>query len=170
MDPTRQPIHGVSIQEQQFPFQHQSQQKKLGVQTNGGTQISSQIRTIKNFGDVWYNPKSLANILSMAAVHKVCRIKMDTDTIEAAIIVERKDKTVMKLVKEYRSGLHYYDVVPNKNYLFLNTVAGNKAQYTQREIEGAKKARALYKDWAPIRARIHKHPKEQSYQKLTCDR
>jgi hypothetical protein len=41
---------------------------KLRVHTNGGTQFSSQMGTITNFGDVWFNEESLANILSMAAV------------------------------------------------------------------------------------------------------
>jgi hypothetical protein len=48
---------------------------------------------------------------------------------------------------EYKSGLYYYDAgahspVTNQSnsthaYLFLNTVAGNKAHYTQHKIEGA---------------------------------
>jgi hypothetical protein len=57
--------------------------------------------------------------------------------------------------KEYRSGLYYYDAGPNHNstnqdYLFLNTVAGNKAIYTQREIQGADQARALYTESSDI--------------------
>ena len=121
---------------------------KLRVHTNGGTQFSSKMGTVTNFGDVWFNGDSLANILSMAAVRKVCRITMDT-SIEAAMHVHRKDGTVMTF-KEYKSGLYYYNADPKKSnttnaYLFLNTVAGNKGNYTQREIEGANKARALYK-------------------------
>jgi hypothetical protein len=59
---------------------------KLRVHTNGGTQFSSKMGTVTNFGDVWFNEDSLANILSMAAVRKVCRITMDT-SIEAAMHV-----------------------------------------------------------------------------------
>ena len=58
----------------------------LRVHTNGGTQLSSQLGTVASFGDVWFNPATLANILSMAAVRKVCRITMDT-SIEAAMHV-----------------------------------------------------------------------------------
>jgi hypothetical protein len=104
--------------------------------------------TVTNFGDVWFNEDSLANILSMAAVRKVCRITMDT-SIEAAMHVHQKDGTVMTF-KEYKSGPYYYNTAPKQSnttnaYLFLNTVAGNKGNYTRREIEGANKARALYK-------------------------
>jgi hypothetical protein len=110
--------------------------------------------TVCNFGDVWFNTDSLANILSMAEVRKKCRITMDT-SVEASMDVHRQDGSIMKF-KEYRSGLYYYDtgLAPpptanhsssTANYLFLNTVAENKATYTRREIEGADQARALYK-------------------------
>jgi hypothetical protein len=35
------------------------------------------------------------------------------------------------------------------NYLFLSTVAANKASFTNREIKGADKARALYRKIGP---------------------
>ncbi len=132
---------------------------ELRVHTNVGVQVSSQKGTVKNFGDVWYNPNSLANILSMAAVRKTCRITMGT-SIEAAMSVHRKDGSIMKF-REYTSGLYYYEVPdhstaaphPTNNkqddYLFLLTVAGNKASFTRREIEGADKARALYRKIRP---------------------
>lgn len=43
------------------------------VQMAARTQVSSLIGDIKNFGSVWYNPKSPANIFSMAKVSKRCR-------------------------------------------------------------------------------------------------
>jgi hypothetical protein len=83
----------------------------LRVHTNGSVQISSQKGTVKNFGYVWYNADSLANILSMAAVQKTCRITMDT-SVEAAMNVHRKDGSMMKF-PEYKSELYYYDVANN---------------------------------------------------------
>jgi hypothetical protein len=133
---------------------------KLRVHTNSGVQVSSQKGTVKNFGDVWYNPDSLANILSMAAVRKICRITMDS-SVEAAMNVHRVDGSIMKF-REFKSGLYYYDVAGPKtdqtdpnfsstpaNNLFLSTVAGNKASFTCREVEGADKARALYRKIGP---------------------
>jgi hypothetical protein len=99
--------------------------------------------TVRNFGAVWFTTESLANILSMAEVHKVCSITMDT-SVEASMDVHRRDGSIMKF-REYKSGLYYYGTgqptAPNNhssspnNYLFLNTVAENKATYTRREIE-----------------------------------
>jgi hypothetical protein len=123
----------------------------LRVHTNGGVQFSTQMGTVRNFGDVWYNPESLANILSMAEVSKVCRITMDT-FVTKAMHVHRADGSLMTF-QEYSNGLYFYDAAARPNststhqddYLFLNTVASNKACYTRREIEGADKARALYR-------------------------
>jgi len=59
----------------------------------------------------------------------------------------------MKFI-ECRLGLYYHDaaaaVQPNSNanvidYSFVSTVTNNKAQFPRREIEGADKARALYR-------------------------
>jgi len=125
---------------------------QLKVHTNDGTQISSLVGDIKNFGTVWYNPNSLANIFSLAAVRKLCRITMDT-SIEAALCVHCSDGSFMKFI-EYGLGLYYHDaaaaVQPNSNEnvidcSFVSTVANNKAQFPRREIEGADKARALYR-------------------------
>ena len=71
---------------------------QLNVHTNDGTQISSLVGDIKNFGTVWYNPDSLANIFSLAAVRKLCRITMDT-SVEAALCVHRSGGSIMKFIE-----------------------------------------------------------------------
>jgi hypothetical protein len=58
------------------------------VHTNGGTEFSLQVGTVKNFGEVvWLNAKSLASILLMATMQKVCHITMDDTLVEAAMHV-----------------------------------------------------------------------------------
>ena len=59
-----------------------------------------------NLGEVWYNSASIANILSLAEVRKVCRVTMDSST-EPALQVHRLDGTVMKF-QEHESGLYVY--------------------------------------------------------------
>jgi len=121
---------------------------QLKVYTNGGTQLSSLIGDIKNFGTVWYNPNLLANVFSLAAVRKLCRITMDTD-VEPALCVHRADGSVMKF-GEYKTGFYYHDaaaaapktnVDPVIDYSFVTTVVDNKKKFTRREIEGANNAR-----------------------------
>ena len=126
--------------------------RPLEVSTNGGPQISTLIGDIKNFGTVWYNPDSLANILSLAEVRLRCRCVMDT-ALEPAIHVHKSNGTIMTFT-EYKSGLYFYDVASATNnntnatvadYSFVLTVAGNKTRFHRRDIEGADKARDLYK-------------------------
>ena len=119
----------------------------LTVYTNGGKQVSRLVGDIPNFGEVWYNPQSLANILSLAAVRQQCRVTMDTAG-DPSITVHRRDGTVM-LFKESPMGLYYFDVSDHSNftsspsapYLFLNNATG----YSPREVEGADRARILYR-------------------------
>jgi Reverse transcriptase (RNA-dependent DNA polymerase)/Zinc knuckle len=117
---------------------------KMTVYTNGGTQVSSLIGDVNNFGTVWYNPDSLANILSLAEVRKVCRVTMDTDD-EPAMFVHRNNGMVMKFV-EYKSGLYYHDTSQQEhNFTFVSTVTDNKRRFTDREIADADAAIALHR-------------------------
>jgi len=122
----------------------------LVVLTNGGRQTSNYVGEVRNFGTVWYNPDSLANILSLAEVRCKYRVTMDS-ALEPSMCVHRSNGTVMKFV-EYASGLYYHDTAPSikpssesvSGYSFIVTVAGNKDRFHRREIEDANWARALY--------------------------
>ncbi len=115
--------------------------------------MSNLIGDLGNFGPVWYNEDSLANILSLAQVRKRCRVTMDTAQ-EAAMVVHRKDGSMMKF-KEFRSGLYYYDpkepAPPNStkssvsDYCLIQTVDNNKRMFHRREVEGADRARELHR-------------------------
>jgi hypothetical protein len=105
----------------------------LRALTNGGHQDSHMVGTFPNLGEVWYNEASIANILSLAAVRKVCRITMDTME-ESVINVHRLDSTIMKFV-EYESGLFIYSAKNNNTidnhvsaYTMISTVA-NKMRF-----------------------------------------
>ena len=122
--------------------------RPLAIRSSGGVFHAFHTGYLPNFGQVWYHPDSVANILSMAAVSKTCRVTMDTQA-EPAILVHRKDKSILRFV-QCPSGLYYYDVAiktkpaaSHYRFSFLNTVAQNKSLYTAREIKGADKARAL---------------------------
>jgi len=115
--------------------------------TNGGHQDSQMIGDFANLGPVWFNEDSIANILSMSAVRKVCRITMDT-SIEPAMLVHRRDGTIMRF-KEMESGLYVYDSNGSSarviDYTFVSTVAKNKSMFTRRQVLDADRARELYR-------------------------
>ena len=68
--------------------------RTLCALTNGGHQDSTiMIAEFPNLGTVWFNTASIANILSLAAVHRVCRVTMDSSQ-EPALLVHRLDGSV----------------------------------------------------------------------------
>jgi len=79
--------------------------------------------------DVFFNPKSMANILSLAEVSSVFRVNMDTAE-ELAMTVHIGDGVSLKFSK-CESGLYYFDTSKSSNstimaYSFLSTVKKRK--------------------------------------------
>ena len=127
--------------------------KPLLYNTNGGRTSCNKTCILPDFGTIWYEPKSIANIL---ALRDVCyQHEVIFNSNERAFRVTRKDGSFMWF-RELPSGLYAYDTRTQDNsslfktkpkstsYLFANTVEGNKLQYHKRELEGAEKAKLLY--------------------------
>jgi len=118
----------------------------LPALTNGGHHYSHMIGDFPNLGEVWFNKDSIANILSLAEVHKVCRITMDTNS-ETAQHVHRLDGFI-GFFKEHESGLYVYN--PNitndcvNAYSMLSTVSAQKCMFSWRKVKSADTARELY--------------------------
>lgn len=120
------------------------------VKTNGGIQTSTLIGNLKNLGQVWYNPDSIANILSLADVSRVCRVTMDTN-VTPEMVVHKLDGTTMRF-KQHNGGLYIYDPHDTQHHCtshapctLLQTVFSNKVRFSNREIESADLARDLYR-------------------------
>jgi hypothetical protein len=104
----------------------------LRVHSTGGFQDTHMIGDLPGFGPVWYNKGSLANILSLAAVRKICRVTMDTALEEAAIVVHKHNGDKMKFL-ESSHGLYYYDAkaeTTSGNYSFINYPTYNAPSWT----------------------------------------
>ena len=121
----------------------------LRAMTNGGYQDSHMVGDFANLGTVWFNSESIANILSLADVTKVCRVTMDSGK-EASISVHRKDGSVMKFV-EHPSGLYVFDSKSKAlgdtttAYTMVTTVAQQRKLFSPREVSSADVARDLYR-------------------------
>ena len=110
----------------------------LRAVTNGGFQDSKLVGDFPNLGQVWFNPASIANILLLSAVRKICRVTMDT-TKEASLSVHRLDGTQMKFV-EHPCGLYVYDpsiIFPPDACTLLSTVQEQKSLFTPRDVAKA---------------------------------
>ncbi len=125
----------------------------LRALTNRGHQDSDMIGDFHNLGAVWYNPHSIANILSLADVRKVCRVTLDTSE-EPSICVHRIDGSIMKFT-EHGSGLYVYDSAARKHptttservnaYTMISTVAAQELFFSKRQVTAADTARELYR-------------------------
>lgn len=106
----------------------------MRVYTNGGHQDYDKVGDVKLFPfEAYYNPNSMANILSLKEVANKFRITMDT-VKERAMCIHIDKHRVLKFT-ECLEGLYYFDTSTIANndtntnvvgYSFLNTVKANK--------------------------------------------
>ena len=110
---------------------------------NGGYQDTSEIGEVDGIGMVYYNKKSLANILSLSHIDNMYRVTYDS-TKEKAFIVHNTNSGDKKFIRS-AGGLHYYDTsVTQSRFIMMQTVKDNEAVYTKRELTNARKAIDLY--------------------------
>lgn len=131
---------------------HDAKHPLILESNGGGHQETRQQGTLAGFGKVWYNPASVANILSLAEVRRVRRVTMDS-AVDPAFVVHREDGT-STVFAEHESGLYLHDVLAAPSnptspsvtaYSYLHTVADNKSKFTKRQVEAADEARKLYR-------------------------
>jgi hypothetical protein len=92
----------------------------------GGSQVSYQMGDVAGFGPVWYNPESVANILSLAEVRCICRVTMDSAQ-EPAFHVHKADGTGTTVFFEHPSKLYLHDAsVGQLNNSSANVTAKTK--------------------------------------------
>ena len=123
--------------------------RKLRAYTNGGHQDSNEEGDLPGFFRVWYNPRSMLNILSFRDVRKRFRVTVDT-SVENAICVHVEGGKVLKFV-EVETGLYLLSskkTTSNKKvsaYSFLTLVRANKNDFTSRQVKRADAARLFRK-------------------------
>jgi len=122
----------------------------LKLASNGGTMVSKTKGIIEKYGQVWYNPKSLANILSLANVRKNYRVTMDTgpsDTDPKMIVhVSDLKKLIFREMSNVLFGLSIpHPTSSSATSVCATTVAENESEFTKRDLKRAKTAMELYK-------------------------
>ena len=128
--------------------------------TNGGSLDYTSAGPLKLLPslEVYYNPSSLANIVSLSAVASKYRTVMDSHVEDAILVFV--DQTVLRF-RACGQGLYYFNfvkdspipiddinnsktILPYKPfYSFFSTVSSNKEYFTRAEIEGADASRIL---------------------------
>jgi hypothetical protein len=99
--------------------------------------IITQKGTLKNYGEVWYNAKGIANILSLAKVKEKHPVRYDSDNCNQFVVVQPKKQVVFQ---QNSSGL-YHHYTTNRAVVMVNTVKDNRKGYTDKAYSAAKQAR-----------------------------
>jgi len=114
--------------------------ESMTVNGNGGSLITNQQAHIKNYGDVWFDPRAITNILSLKNVKEKYRVTFDSNG-NNAFHVHRPGKPDLRF-DMHTNGLYYHDP-SQKELTLVNTVLGNSEGYSKRQIAQAKQARDL---------------------------
>ena len=119
--------------------------ESLDLVTNAGILRTNQKATVPGWGEVWFNPHAITNIFSYSEMAKRHRITYDSQK-EDAFTVHLPDKKV-KFTKT-EQGLYIFKpkIKPTIEIReqFVTTIEENKAFFTHRQFERAKRARELY--------------------------
>ena len=101
--------------------------------------------------DAFYNPDSLANILSLSEISQYYRVIMDTE--ESNSITVFISATHCLTLSKIGQGLYTYDTAGRPKLVKLlsqrqpicmfSTVAANRESYSIAEVQGAENARTL---------------------------
>jgi Reverse transcriptase (RNA-dependent DNA polymerase) len=119
------------------------------INGNGGTLKVTKKATLPGYHrKVWFDPKAITNILSLANVKKQYRVTYDSQEGKGDFIVHRSEHGMPDMhFCMHPTGLHVYHPTDDE-IMLLNTVSGNLQGYTKRQVAGATLAKALYEKLA----------------------
>lgn len=115
----------------------------MRVHCNAGVSSTNLQGHVRGYGDVWYSPDGIANILSLYNMTSKFRVTYDSANDDGFVVHKpHGEKQHFKLSDD---GLFYLDTAKTKNdvNLLINTVTANKSEFTKRDIIRAQAARKL---------------------------
>ena len=122
-------------------------QDRMKIQCNAGTRVTNLVGDLPGYGPVWFDSRAIANVLSLKLVKERYHVKYNSSETEGFVVTKPSGEQFN--FRESSSGLHYLDTSnPNPNRdvhttLVVNTVAANKAKYTNNDYLCAMRAREL---------------------------
>jgi hypothetical protein len=110
----------------------------MTVHGNGGTLTANMMAHVENYGDVWFHPNAITNILSLKNVRNKFHVTYDSQG-NSAFIVHKPNGIDVHFIM-HTDGLHYHDT-KNRQLTMVSTVESESQGYSKRQIEQAKTAR-----------------------------
>ena len=118
----------------------------MTIQCNAGCRKASFVGHLAGYGDVWYDPNAVANILSLGRVTRRFKVTFDSEGSDGFIVHLPNGR--VRRFKQTERGLYASQFLTQRQQgqavtLTIATVEGNKAQFTKREVKQAERARRL---------------------------
>jgi hypothetical protein len=115
---------------------------RMNVRCNAGQRTVTMVGDLPGYGTVWYDSKSIANILSLKRVAEKYHVAFDSEN-GGSFIVTKPDGTVFEF-QQSPGGLYFLDM-DKKVSIMVNSVAANKGKnYTNEDYLKALCARQLH--------------------------
>ena len=120
---------------------------RMRIQCNAGICMTNLVRDLPGYGPVWFDPRAIANVLSLKLVKEKYHIQYNSNK-DDGFVVMKPTREKFKFIQS-ALGLHYLDTMiqdTNKSVnttLVVNTVKENKKNYTNNDYLCALRAREL---------------------------
>jgi hypothetical protein len=111
----------------------------MTVHGNGGNLTTKNMAHITNYGDVWFHPSAITNILCLKNVKKQFRVTYDSELGDGVFVVHKPNGNNL-LFYPHADGLHYHDT-RNRQLAMVTTVVEEYEGFSKKQIEQAKTAR-----------------------------
>jgi hypothetical protein len=113
---------------------------QMDIHCNAGVTTTNLVGDLPGYGEVWYHPNGIVNILSLARVKEKHRVTFDSYG-KNKFIVHKQDGTT-RCFRQSRRGLYFLEANSTSTVL-VNTVDDKKSNYTNRNYICATLARKL---------------------------
>jgi hypothetical protein len=70
--------------------------KSINIHCNAGTRRVTKVGTLRNYGEVWYNEKAIANILSLARVKERYPVKYDSTNGNQFVVIQPTKEVIFR--------------------------------------------------------------------------
>jgi hypothetical protein len=110
----------------------------MNIYCNAGVSTTNLIADLPGFGEVWYAPQGIANILLLSKMKKKYCVTYDSTDTNPSFIVHKNNGN-NRIFRESPTGLVYWDTAG----VTVNTVKEKKTKYTARAYQGVIDARKL---------------------------
>ena len=120
---------------------------RMRIQCNAGIRVTNLVRDLPGYRPVWFNPRAIANVLSLKLVEEKYHIEYNSNK-DDGFVVTKPTREKFKFIQSV-SRLHYLDTLSHDSdkvgdtTLVVNTVKENKMNYTNNDYLRALRAHEL---------------------------